>query len=139
MHAPEHLVRLNAAWEVLVPGDSSSRPFRVNLPVDWRGLSWPGGGPPPRLRLSRRFGRPIGLDPIAPAARARLLIDGAAAVRAVEIDGRPATWRREEPDRLVVDLPALGVRNVATIEIATAGAEGAWGSVSLVFGGGDAG
>lgn len=135
MHPPEHHVRLNAAWEAMDPDDLTSPRFRVNLPVDWRSFSWPGGVAPRRLRLSRRFGRPAGLEPSDSAARARLLIDGAAAVAAVEIDGRSLTWKMAGLDRLVVDLPVLAARNLATIEIMVERAQGGWGGVALVFGG----
>ena len=132
---PEHVVRLNAVWNVVDPAEPSSRLFRVNLPVDWSGLSWPGGSPPRRLRLSRGFGRPAGLASTAQEARARLIVEGASAVLAVEFDGKPTTWRSAGPDRLVVDLPTLGPRNTAVIEIETAAASGVWGGVVLVFGG----
>ena len=135
LHVPEHVVRLNAAWDALDPDEPSSQRLRVNLPVDWRSLSWPGGATPRRLRLSRRFGRPVGLEPNTPSARARLLIDGAAAVVAVEIEGQPLSWHTAETDRLVVDLPVLAIRNLATIEIAVERAQGIWGGVWLVFGG----
>lgn len=135
MQAPEHIVRLNAAWEVSAPDDPSVRPFRVDLPVDWSGLSWPGGWSPRRIRLSRRFGRPAGLDPAAPEARARLVVDGGAAVRVVEINGRPTSWSWAGPDRLIVELPELGTRNTAEFMIEPHAAVGAWGGVALVFGG----
>ncbi len=54
---------------------------------------------------------------------------------AVEFNDRPVPWDSAAPGRLVVELPVLEGRNLATIEIAVAEAPGAWGGVTLVFGG----
>lgn len=132
----EHTIRLGAAWEAQDLAAPGRPPFRLNLPVDWSGFLPREDSATSRIRLTRRFGRPLGLDPGSPDGRARLVIENGPGIFGIEVNGEAVAWHPSGEARVALDLPPLGPRNVVAIEVEIDASARAWGDVSIVFGGG---
>jgi hypothetical protein len=108
--------------------DSEER--RLTLPVYW------GESSPPRLILTRRFGRPTG----GKARQALFLrLEQVEGLCALEFNGRPIVLGSAVESRHEVELGELLERNVLVLEVQTSGlhagpgqARREWGKIALV-------
>jgi len=122
---PEHLIRLRGGWELLDADDANSTPSPLTLPT-----AWAPHPAPRRLRLVRKFGAPA-------ADRVRLALEAVEGLRAITLNGVPLAFDATSADRLVVDLPPLGDRNVLTLDVDLAGPSTVpsplWGRIALAI------
>ncbi len=123
-----HAINLCRAWEV-VDDESDALRVRVDLPLEWSAIAWPGGAAPARVRLIRRFGRPSN---VGTELALRLVFRGLVGATAMTLNGEPIT-ASEGHGWLTVELAKLQPRNLLAIAVDVERAVGAsrpWGDMA---------
>jgi hypothetical protein len=126
----EHFIRLRGGWECCAMDAPNQVARRLTLPTVW------SEGEAPRLRLTRRFGRPP-LDRGCQALSLRL--ERVPGILSLELNGRSVVSLSPETSSYRIELDDLPARNVLLIEFERHGRcrgstpESDWGEIALVI------